>query len=268
MDRCVLLFIVGTKYAARTLVAVSSLRKWWGGPIVILNGDNQPWLVGNFDGKNGVRVIQCPMAKQGRNAAYLTKTTLWRFTPHLNNIFLDADTMTTGPLDRLWPIASEIVLTRFSEWVTTGNMMSGRIKRWEKIRPALVAEALSKPKPAINTGVFAFRRDIAFLGCWEELTRLNPIFMCDEIAAQILYEPFAHRLLDDRFNCSPKFGVNRQHVCVWHYHGEAHVKTTHQPWFDQLLECWEQNDFNCNAWMRPLLIQQEKDAMAKIGLEL
>lgn len=253
MTSGVIYFLCGNwrKYLGPLLVSLHSLRKWWDGPVsVCITHDLVDPLryreipsMKTFDGATIV-----PLAPVRRHAHYVTKAILWRHSPFDQTILLDADTICTGPIEELFN--APLTVTKFSNWVTTGKIVGGRIAQWEKrgIRASTAQWLRRLPHPAINTGVVGWNRDAAHetLEEWEALSLEG--WQCsftDELAMQILLaesenkldtwldlecrgegfdRPFEIRLVDDRYNCSPVFGVNREDARIWHYHGRRMVR--------------------------------------------
>lgn len=226
MTTGVVYFLCGNwrKYLAPLVVSLHSLRQHWSGPVCILMGED----VCNFS--SSLADIKCvPITPVSRHAAYVTKASLWRYSPFDRTLLLDADTVVTGPIDELFE--AKLTATRFCKWITTGKIVSGRLRQWSArgIREARVEELTGTPHPALNTGVVAWHRDAARteLEAWERLTQEG--WQCsftDELAMQILWPEFEAngcRLLDDRYNCSAKFGVHRDDARIWHYHGRSMI---------------------------------------------
>jgi hypothetical protein len=87
------------------------------------------------------------------------------------------------------------------------------------VKPALAYEK------AINTGIFAFRRDAPIFNEWYDLTLKNrDTFIPDEISCQLLLPKYLHNLLDCRFNWSCKYGPEIEDIRIIHYHGRKHCR--------------------------------------------
>lgn len=213
------------KYAGCLAIALHTIRKNYSGDIAILLGEDvapdtlppgiltEPWQ-------------RVPLADVKRHRAYVSKSALWRYAPFDNCVLLDCDTVCTGPIDKLF--GHPFTVVRFSNWVTTGGIISGRLRQWEKIPEAaeLLPKCLANPLPHVNTGILAWQRDSPILPEWERLSIAG--FGCsftDEYSCQLLITGRDDvRILDDRFNCSPKFGIYRDAAVLWHYHGRQYVR--------------------------------------------
>lgn len=240
MERGVIYFNLGTKHLVRLAVSVWNLRKHYDGPIAIISAGGDEGLLQRFtdDSRLNVQIVPVGAVMLRRNTAYVAKASLWRFTPFVRTLFLDADTVPIkNPMDMLDQYSEPWVLTRFSEWVTTGGIYSGRIKQWCNVRcegvgvREMVDRALQEPWPAINTGVFAFdlMGAIPSLEVWERLTVAGArCSFTDEYAAQILITILpesVYRVVDDRWNASALFAAAKpEDVVTWHCHGGKHAK--------------------------------------------
>ena len=75
-------------------------------------------------------------------------------------------------------------------------------------------------------------------------------YFCDEISLQLLLPHYPHKLLDDRFNCSPTYGRSRDDVRIWHLHGSKHVAhdSYRRVWLPLYEECLRHNVAGLAAW--------------------
>lgn len=219
---------LGTGHAALLATCVFTLRQWYDGPITVFcDDDSQPYtdLVCR-DGKCKKYTMQFDDAM--RHRSYTTKPRLPGMSPYRKTIQLDTDMIVVGNFEELWPLHdNQLVLTQFSAWVSTGRMMQKRIQMYLDVQPELTKMQLKVPHPAINTGVLAY-------GClnkvarktWLEVTEQKAgKFIVDEIAMQVLTSGISHcRVLNDRHNCSPFYGANRDEATIWHFHGSKHLR--------------------------------------------
>lgn len=264
----------GTKHLARLLVSLASLRRHYGGPVAVLDTGESGGLVERIAGARGLgaELVRIPFEALRRNSCYVAKAGLWRHSPYATTVLLDADTVVARDPAGLFGLveASEsggVVVTRFSDWVTTGPIVRGRIERWRGVRcPAdnrgllksisadeLVAASLDAPHAAINTGVVGFCREArGFLRDWERLTRAG--WRCpltDEISCQLLLRKYRHTLVGDEFNCSPLFGKRKSQAVIWHAHGHKEFREEALPiWWPVIKECWDQNVGGYREWAR------------------
>lgn len=233
MGRGIVYLLTGHRQAVRLVASAWSLRRHYDGPVTVLSMDPAREIDRYIAGDRRLRLnfvgIDQPGIARRRNGSYATKTLMQRWTPYDSTLYLDADTIVSAPLpDMLWPHDDELVLTRFSDWVSSGPRMRSRIRRWSGVFPEEVKAQLASRVPAINTGVFAWPRSrTEDLDVWHRMTMKRVSFMCDELAMQLHHTSVPHRVLDDRCNQSVLYGTLRSRgedaVVVWHFHGSKHL---------------------------------------------
>jgi hypothetical protein len=250
MSRGVVYLLKGGGYLVRFLVSIYSLRKVFDGPIhVLLLSPIHPALAFLVKDKNlDISVQQLSSLPYKRFAHYILKPSIYKYSPFQQTLFLDADTLVCKDISDLWPLEDEFVLTAFSNWVTTGRIISSRIVRWTKHFPEYVKVILSSPYKAINTGVFAFDRKTEILPIWSQWVEKRPEIICDETLMQVLYIFFKHRLLSESYNCSSRFGLD-SHPIIWHGHGSKHLRFGMKvPWMETYKELVALNIAEINSW--------------------
>jgi hypothetical protein len=235
----VLYFHHGTKHSARLVASLYSLRSVYDGPVTILDTGESGGIIEKIaaDDRLAATVTGIRIKKLKRHTSYVAKAGLWRESPYDCSLLLDCDTLVVKPIDQLRAIICDrsnpgFVVTRFSDWVTQGNIISGRLKQWKEIsvRGLDVADALKRSlrevHPAINTGVVGFRKDTEdVLRAWEKLTTAGAeCSFSDELAAQIVIRLFKHTLVADYFNHSVLYGTQPKKAVIIHAHGGKHLR--------------------------------------------
>ena len=267
-----LFYIAGGKHAVQLLVSISSLRRQGHSePITIAAGDPEgeeyAYKIRDDDrlGPIAVENITIQTAgtkKRGKSRQHCGKSSMAEWSPYDRTIFLDADTLVVAPIGKLWPFPEEIVLTNFANWVTTGGKLKSRLRKYREALPAKVAMMASLPYPAINTGVMAWDRNTAHFHrtwssvCLNHLVNGEPVFMGDEIVANLIYPDYCHRIMSDLWNFSPVYSTEARDgkvpddVKIWHYHGGKHCRKgpAIESWLPAYDYCVE-NDFGgIKAW--------------------
>ena len=222
----------GNAVAERLMVSIHSLRDHWQGPVSVLaTVDDCEEIARRATGDLSIDVLRVKPLSSGRNSSYLNKSMIPAWTPYDETLFIDADTLIVGDgLDDLF--GHPLTITHFSDWQSQGNRMAKRIRGWRGKTPAidaLVEEQLAVSYPAINTGVFCFRKNHLPLAKWASITAVAAgTFIADEIAMLLLQadmkEGVDYRVVDDRWNCSPQKGLHKDKVKIWHFHGDKHLK--------------------------------------------
>lgn len=270
-EQGILFFNHGARHCARLAVSLYSLRQNWQGQAVILDTGASGGIVEKIaaDRRLAVEVVRIPFVQRPRNSCYVTKAGLWRYSPFREvSLLVDSDTLFAKSPQALLDIAADeknanIVVTRFSSWISTGELVSGRIERWKGVKASgidvakLVEDSLGVPHPAINTGVISWKgTDTQVLRDWERLTAAG--WKCpftDELSAQLLLRKHPHTLLSDRFNCSPIYGQEKEKAVIWHLHGSKHClradgrgERGHPIWWPVFQEAWREDIGGIKSW--------------------
>lgn len=263
MEQGFVYLLTGQAHAARLVVSVWSLRSHYSGPITVYTSRAESHEIGRLlAADNDLRVThrECAEAAVAKNSSFLTKLDIIQDAPYETTAYLDADTLIVGSVAELLQVdkQNEFHATQFANWVSSGKKVSKRVEAWRSVRSAkyspaemetLVDDAL-KTRPAVNGGVFAFRRDAKLLQPWRSLAYEGwKTFICDEIALQLLHYRYPHRVLDCRFNCSPIY-ARCQDPRIWHMHGEKHLsrEAARALWLPVFRECWEKNIARLREW--------------------
>jgi hypothetical protein len=257
----------GTKCLVRLAVSLFSLRKVYSGPVAVLDAGESDGIAERIArderlaGVGGTLLKAVPIYQQPKHSAVCAKPTLWRHSPFDVSLLLDSDTAVAGDPSLLLDLAEDpsgpgILFTRFSNWTTHREEVAWRLRRWRGVRcdrvnvAGLLRKATECPRPALNAGVVAWRRDAAMLPMWEQLTKAG--WRCslpEELAAQLLAAVYPYVLVDDRYNCSPIHGQNREKVCIWHFHGNRQCQPEALPiWWPLYQECLELNIGGIREW--------------------
>jgi hypothetical protein len=233
MDRGFLYFFSGGKHAVQLAVSLRALRQFHSEPARIAVGDDEGEQFADMlaqDERLNCTVERIDMlTKQqagGKARHHSSKARMADWTPFEQTIFLDADTLPAKELVELWPKKEEVVLTSFAGWLTTGGTMKRRLGQYRQILPGPVAMMRARAYPAINTGVMSWdKRATGFHRKWREAVEKHPVFMGDEIVANLIFPEFPHRVLSDSWNYSPVYSaplMGGPHV--WHFHGGKHLR--------------------------------------------
>lgn len=234
-------------------VSLYTLRQYHDEPIQVVCGDDYAFevvtdIIKEDSYLQPIQLIRWEAPKEGgKGQQHANKASGVAFSPFDKTIFLDADTTVHAKLDALWPKSNEVHLTRFSDWVTTGGMMRGRLQQWADIFPDRVSLMQKTSYPAINTGVFSFSKESKnYLEDWKATTDMNPIFMSDELAAQLIFPDHPHVIENDRWNYSPRYSMlSSGTIRVVHYHGFQHARVEKsegwKTWLPLYRECYNNN---------------------------
>jgi len=227
-DRGVVYLFCGATFAERVVVSLWTLRKHWQAPVsVIATDDDCQDILQPAAAELDLQLIRVEPMKARRHSAYLNKTLIPIWTPYQRTVFIDGDTTVVGNFDKLF--CPGLCFTSYSDWQTQGGKISGRLKRWRgrsRLIDAALDWQLADSIPALNTGIFAFHRGNPELRLWHEVTLAGKnLHMTDELAAQLVHSHLdGCEIYDDRYNCSPIYGVHKDDVRIWHFHGRKHLR--------------------------------------------
>ena len=204
----------GPAHCPYLIVSLATLREFYDGPVIVYAYPESFKTVQRIadDSRLDIEARRWEPQWRGKNSQFLEKIRLMQRGVG-NACYLDADTIICGPLDDLFSAADnyDLLTTQFGDWVTTGKIISNRVKRLRQfptIDQTLVEEVLANTYPSPNGGIFVCRHGCNVLRQWYEWTwEAKSVFIADETVLQILQLKFDSMkvLLGGRFNCSPKY---------------------------------------------------------------
>ena len=243
-SRGVIMFNVNFKCTIRAIVALRSLRKYWNGPVTFfLEQPSAPNLdkVCEFFNVNVVNVED-----KNNFEALVKKTSMFGNPPYDRTLWIDSDTIICGKIDEMFDNLddADCCIPNFCDWVSSGRAISRRIQRFKGLIDDKYIEKALIPFPAINTGVFSFKKSDKwkrFMKDWIELADKGSkagIFIPDEVAFQILLPSISewgltYIIADKKFNVSVRFGEHIEDKRIIHMHGQKHL------WNNSLGDLWK-----------------------------
>lgn len=223
----------GTKCLIRLCVSIYSLRRYYDGPVCLMQDGPLPsWMPPILDTwavriEYGNDPRPCLVAKAG----------LWRWMPYDRAMFIDSDTIILGPIDEFLGYVrdNDYVATGCSNWTARVPKIVRRLEAWRPVCPDLIEPAKAYAR-AINTGVQGWSKVSTLLPAAESLAEKGYEAGCtkiivDEVACQLLLPQHPHFLASDDWNCSVKYG-NLPTARIIHYHGRKHCRDfpACEPW--------------------------------------
>jgi len=253
--RGVLLFNRGDKCIVRAIVALYTLRQHWNGPVTFFLEDPYPHSFDDVCAYFNVDVVHC---EQNVNVkALVRKTELFANTPYDRTLWLDADTIVVGPIDEMFDYLDhcDLAIPHFAGWWSDGRSIAKRIKRYEGIAEQKYIDKALEHHPAINTGVFSFRKGMKFLYDWISLAQKGDgkMFIPDEVAFQVLYPSYDRIYIAPlKFNVSVKHDPNTEDQRIVHFHGQKHVLDIKKCdlWKNVFEQMCQENTANINAYLQ------------------
>lgn len=232
--RGVVYYNTGNKMIVRLAVSLHTLRKHYDGPCTILSEGEASHAACNAIAEKyqaDCRHIKMMKATEEckKNVAYLNACLINDHTPYDTTMWIDSDTTIHGTFEEMFDAAEEhdFAISQFSDWRTSGKI-GKRIRNWEGILPDHWIERALEFGPAINCGVFAFKKDTALVRDWYNLAKQGQYTMIpDETCCQVmLAQPeYKNKIMPQYFNCSCKYGerwINQAKIV--HYHGRKHCR--------------------------------------------
>lgn len=252
-------------YGVRLITSLAALRQWYDGNVtVFVTKDDAEWigLACARDDRLRCDISLVEPVGSAPNGHYVLKSHCAGRTPYQRTLLLDADTVCVGPINELLACNdSDLCVTRFASWSTNDSPVRDRILEWLNLPDrqlcgtslnAVVLAALRR-KVAINSGVVSYGRNSQLVSLWPELTAFGrDCTLCDEIALQLLITRVYHRIVDQRYNCSPVFSPTCDDVRIWHFHGCRHLETalSRSLWLPLFRYCLDCNIANIRRWWR------------------
>lgn len=259
MNDGIVYMFTGNKHAVAAAVAIKSARQWWDGGITIFCDETAKQFAEPIALDAGCEVGVFRPVNLRRNSGFFNKTLVPQMTPYGTTLQLDLDTLVVGRVDQLMEVAApdKFLVTQFADWVSTGRIISKRIRKWEEACPELVAAKIEHPGPALNTGVVAYGKDSwVAKHVWHEVAKLNKgVIWGDEQAADLMlgqpqwaeYMP----VYSDSWNASPIYSSG-DGVVIWHGHGSKFWKRQRgvEVWYPHFRKAWDENFGGIRDWWR------------------
>jgi len=265
-SRGIIMFNRGPKMLVNALVALYSLRKHYQGEITFYVEDPTPM---EFDA--ALKTFSCNVIRlepKHEMKTLVRKSSLFENPPYDLTLWIDLDTVTIGPVDKMFDYLIEnqadIVFPSFCNWLSSGHHISARIKRFEGlVDERYIREALNN-HPSVNTGVLSFRKSDKLIRFMRDVTSLaqkggeKGIFIPDECAMSIYYPSMSEWGLKS-YVCETDYNVSPLHdhglsknprIC--HFHGSK--STLDVPLCDyfksNLKEMCDKNIANINQFLK------------------
>lgn len=221
----------GCKMIVRLAVSAHSLRKHYDGPAAILSqGDESARPCSEIAKRYGLELsrVEYPQTPQAKNDVFINATLCHTKTPYDVSMWLDSDSTVHGDIMPMLDAAEEheFAIAQFTNWNTHGRI-AGRIRGWKGIHPDEWIQAAIDYGPAINCGVFAFRKDSKLMADWWSLAVKGQHTMIpDEVCCQLILPRYPHKMMPPIFNVSCKYGLPEHFADarVIHYHGRKHCR--------------------------------------------
>lgn len=280
VDLGVVYLLTRPDHAARLVVSLYSLRRWYDGPVaVFVTRENTGEIAERIASEPRFEPLHlCPLDERSvedaakllpeglaqANTNYLTKIWAMRESPFETTVFLDADTVVAGDLQPLIESAESfpLTVTNFAGWKTTDAFyqkhfegwlaLAGRSETRFDLRRRL--DGLIKDgRQVINTGVMAIQKNAEIFSEWESLAELgSECHIPDEMALQLLLGDYQHNLLGAEYNASPHFAPWIENASIWHMANATHLRDERSRaiWLPLFEECRRGSVAKIEEWSR------------------
>lgn len=257
----------GTGCMARLLVSIRTLKRNYSGNVAIYSiGGESHELCRPIAQKYGAKLIEREyVVPEGHNRVLLEKIKLLEASPFAQTLYVDSDTMVMKPLEpeiaSILPLCGDFAVTQFTTWKVSQGIIQRRLRAWPCKEDQPMIDGMSQNAPAINTGVYFFRRGLYWARQWYELAlRGREKFISDEVGLQILLPHVPHFIMPAHWNHSCRYGFAPERAVIWHFHGRKHCRPGLEwgadKWMAELMQAVNENDCGVLGWLpgqdRPL----------------
>lgn len=269
MNKTIFYLMSGPAHLPYLVVSLDSLRNHWDGKVVVYAWPESIGIVEHIaqDERLAIEPVEWKPDRTGRNAQFECKIQIAQTIECDVGLYLDADTMIQGNLDRLFDEADDygFVATQFNDWTTHDRLVPGRIKgmrQFPEIDQDAVEELINHDYFSVNGGIWAFKPSSPVLPKWYEWTCLaRPIFISDETVLHVMQIIFRkgefYTLSGGDYNCSCKFQpkhLKDEDVVIRHFHGNCNTKWSKSQrgvkiWYPHFYRCLRSNVGNIRDWI-------------------
>lgn len=279
----------GSAHCPYLITSLANLRNHWVGKVVVYAYPESYEICERISRDSRLRV-ECRLwnpVYQGKNGQFINKLSMMQKIDTEHGLYLDADTIVRGSLDRLFieVATTGFVATQFGLWESNGRVIRNRVSRLlgRGIDDYSVQKILDNPYPSLNGGVFCTNRNSDVLPSWFENTmKVKDIFIADETVLHVLQLMFSSEkfkvIEGGQYNCSPRHkpgNLENNQIHIWHGHGDSFVRPNKSPfgvnlWYPEYLRCLRINLGGMQDWISQItnpylteLVHNESDLKAR-----
>jgi hypothetical protein len=231
MTQGVIYYNKGRKCISRIIVSMMTMRRHYKGPITLfledggMGKENMDRLAHDVKKELDVDVI---IDQNDDTTTYVRAVELSLKSPYDLTVWMDADTVILGSFDELFEEAKthDFVIPHFAGWNSNGGAIGGRIRNLTSVCPQYIQAALDYG-PAINCGVYAWKKGSPFLPEWLVISKgaeATKTFIPDEKSCQVLLPQYNVKIMPQKFNVSVVHDRGTTDARVVHFHGRKHCK--------------------------------------------
>lgn len=245
MTSGVIMYNRGSKCVVRSIVCLYTLRKHWNGPVTMFLEHPYPEGYEKVLKEFNIDIIYDDNPSTG---TMVRSIEICKKAPYDRNLWLDTDTVVVGKFDEMFDYLDkyDYAISHFAGWWSDGSGIAKRIKRFQGKCPDEWIKIALQHNPAINCGVFSFKKNIPFLDVWYDLAKRTDgtMFIPDEASCQVLYPQHPEVFIAPmKFNVSVIHDPGTEDKRIIHMHGQKHVldNPNCRLWKDTFKEMTEKN---------------------------
>ena len=251
----------GHKMLPRMLTSIDSLREYYSGPITILViGDDSIELCNEIANNYSANICRINFNLKIRHHYWFEKSRLHLYTPYVNSIFLDSDTLIMNNFDELFNEieTNDFIGSQFAHWRSNGRTISKRLRQWSSTDKDLVENTINANIPSVNMGVYGFKKTSDLMKHWFDLTIKHPTAsLPEETTCHMLLTQYKNKIVSNKYNCSCKHdNPKNETVKIIHYHGRKHcrldnklrLKYNADIWTNHWIKIFNNNTCNIQKW--------------------
>jgi len=236
----------GRKCLVRLIVSLMTMRKHHNGDVtVFLEGTHPEGFAEAIQREFGVNVV---LDQNPDTGVYVRAVEISLASPYETTIWMDSDTVIVKDFSDLFDQVDDcdFAISQFANWTSDGSAIRRRIKRYRDIVGPEAIEKAVHYGPAINCGVYAWKKGSPFFARWHDVAKKGEktgMFIPDEVACQTILPEFNVKILSPKYNVSCIYDPGTQDQRVIHYHGRKHCKEypSCNIWLDAFVEALEKD---------------------------
>jgi hypothetical protein len=236
MNKVVYYHVSGRAHLPYLVVSLKTLREWWSGEVRVYAWPESIDTVKQIclDSRLAATAFEDEKIEgSGKGTHYLPKIRIAQTLREYDaSLYIDCDTSINGNLEALFVAGQQagFAVPQFNDWNTGRGVIKARLERLKQFSPtipaSLVDQLCNSEYPSLNCGVWACHHSSIVLPVWYDWTRTAlGVFIPDEMTLHVLQLRFPTlRIVDGRYNASPKYWSRKSEPAIWHYHGNLATK--------------------------------------------
>ena len=236
----------GVKCLVRLIVSLMTMRRHHHGDVtVFLEGSHPEGFAEAIKKAFDVEVV---FDQNPETGVFVRAVEISMASPYERTVWMDSDTVILKDYSDLFDQIDgyDFSIARFSNWTSHGGIIQRRIEEYRGIVTPEELKAAIDYGPAINCGVYAWKKGSPFFAKWHAVAKKGDktgMFIPDEVACQVILPQFHINLLDPKYNVSCLYDPGTQDQRILHFHGRKHCKEypSCKIWLEAFVEALEKD---------------------------